>query len=262
MMKVPQAILLCSIICMLAVGSAQALLVANGDFSSTIQVAPARTIDGTNFAQHAILSSDYVSDGWISTQGYGTSWQQVGSGGPDGSEYASLSWSTKWGRGMVNVTKDDGATTGVQTLNFDLLHNKGVMAVIVNGINDPEDDGWDGGIQGTAGGAPWGAEQSAHYKLAPYNWDSVNPADGTELLRKTTRQGDMSLSADWQSYSFDVDLGAGYDWILISFGVARDGIDGDGDQYLDTGLDNVELVPEPATLLLLGLGGLLLRKRR
>lgn len=70
--------------------------------------------------------------------------------------------------------------------------------------------------------------------------------------------GDMAVPAiiaggGWNNYEFTVTLDA------AATGVKLVPVWGDGGSY---GFDNLSVVPEPATMALLGLGGLLLRRRK
>ena len=67
-------------------------------------------------------------------------------------------------------------------------------------------------------------------------------------------QEGLSTASDWSSFSFDATVDAAYDEVAVVFVISGDG----GVR----GVDNVSVVPEPATMSLLGLGALALIRRR
>lgn len=71
---------------------------------------------------------------------------------------------------------------------------------------------------------------------------------------------DQVLALDWAWYEYSNAFVAPAAADGKALGIAFQNVTGNGDSYLH--VDNVRLVPEPATMMLLGLGGLFLRRRK
>ncbi len=142
---------------------------------------------------------------------------------------------------------DEKSTTGIQSLTFDLR----VDTVANTGNYELRMD-----VYGILDASNWG---TGKFEMNRGSDDLaiLDLPTNASLIAGKDYTGDLVVGDGWQGFSLDVPLGAGgYDVIVV-----RAGIRG----VIDTGMggfDNVTLIPEPASIGLLGLFGVLFLIRR
>jgi hypothetical protein len=235
---------------------------ATMNFSDDFSTATVRTATGGTVANtKEVVYADYTAapDAWHTCNSFGWQWKLKDAGGnPD-------QWITKNNNNQSVVSSiwrvlaDNQETTGLMKLEFDYKFTDvdawdEYFGVTVWGITSDGTPEWNGYILANGGGSVTDA--------LSYNANDGEVTDGTQLFVKQSDNGDFTPdTGDWRSASFTVNLGTGYDYVLLGFAQGGPDTNVEG---LYAGVDNVSFapVPEPATMLLLGLGGLLLRKRR
>lgn len=148
------------------------------------------------------------------------------------------------GRGQFNnqnywhgqIWTDNNATTGSQDVNFDVVldqYSSGVSGAQVL----IEIYGSDTATTVT----PFDLQEGS----AP-GMDTAFTQIGSRLV--------YDVSGGTGSYSASLNFGSGYDYLAMRIGIYATGQDGGWGE--DIGIDNVSIVPEPATVGMLGLGAL------
>ncbi|UCE36197.1 MAG: hypothetical protein JSW00_11695, partial [Thermoplasmata archaeon] len=168
---------------------------------------------------------DQPGGGWMFTP-EGVGFMLAPSGGPDGSAFITRDGTINYARGFCYVVKDDKATKGVQTFEFDLLYDKvssttadGDFAIKIIGINSKGSDGaWLGFVDGNGGQGNFGVDYATRYTENDGGAGSDLGSDGTLLLFVTNRNDDFTQSSNWQHVSLEFDCGTGYEWICVNFG--------------------------------------------
>lgn len=156
----------------------------------------------------------------------------------------------------IQLVQDGKASTGMRDLTFDYY------------VADDPDAGGTPSLRIQVMGIL--SDPGAFWELNNWNTgglEMLNPADSATL----TFLFDDSWSGDTGGQWADVlvpdavDLGSGYDFVAVRIAVTGGDFEDDGSGNIDVmRIDNVDLVPEPASLGLLTLGvvGGLLRRRR
>ena len=76
-----------------------------------------------NYEDAIAFGLDQPGGGWMFTPEGGAGYALILSGGPDGSSYIGRTETINWARGFCFVVKDNKETTGLITIEFDLLYN-------------------------------------------------------------------------------------------------------------------------------------------
>lgn len=233
----------------------QAALMLNEDFTTTTITADA---SGTNSFDFADFDS---GDGWYTSGDIGTqrSWGTFPDKGPAGigDTSASLAYDNPFSGGLAYIAADAKASTGVYDFSFDYkATSPGNVGVNVWGVLDSDNNGWDGGFQTSGGSGGFGPNQ------AGFGNRTGGGLEGIKLLDRRTVGvvGGEQLIADgdWQTYATTIDLGTGFDYLILGFG-GNDAVGDNPGLAPDlVGIDNVRFsaaIPEPAAfgLVLVGL---------
>jgi len=236
-----------------AAGSANAATLAsnitNGDFTAT-------TSDDAS--TDAVLLSSLTTDQWNFHKG-GTALIWSIAGGVASYDATTNDPRTK----LISQVIDGTGTTGIINLNFDIEigsiagNNDTDMGVYLFGWDDTDiapsvDHGLSDGFGLNSIGAINGA--TSLLGASPY----VIFENGT-ISTDALAQG-VNTAAGFDSVSLSADFGTGYDNVAVLFSVSFDR----ADTASNLEIDNVafDIVPEPSSLALLGLGGLALILRR
>ena len=220
-------------------GGAYAGLITDAGFDNAFQVTGNLSASSNNDNPYGL---------WWTASGLYT---QIATGGnPDAWAQKTNTTQAARAKALVHAIEDLKTTTGTATLNFDVhvdsVTNSGQYEVraTVYGIPDASDWGtgdflMSGGLNSTLTNLPI-------------------PSNATSLATVNVKD-DVTLEGGWESFSLGVPLGAGgYDVLVVYMGIR-------GTMTVDNaGFDNVQLAPEPATLVLVAMGGLgvLARRRR
>jgi hypothetical protein len=149
----------------------------------------------------------------------------------------------KW---IGQVWQEDKATTGTNAVSFDIVQQYAYTG--------------DGSLACSLCINIWGNDSATgSIYLAP----STGGTASAEWTPIATLTFDVFGVAAGTTLSQDVDFGTGYNYLAIAIGGQADIA---GWKHMSVGIDNVvagaDIVPEPASLLLLGLGALSLRARK
>lgn len=212
------------VFCVVFTTPATAELITNGSFEGLT------TQDLWHGSLYWTYSSDGNGDNFSEWYGSSIYWAITG-GGSDGANAAMLSpcFGTMT---LLQVIQNDNELTGEHTLTFDLKGR------------------WSGGV------SVFGLAEMETILLS-YGRPS-SAGDGLIMMGGApTYYGLDGAYASWTPKPVTVDFGdSGYKYILVTFSSR---VQDSNDSPM---LDNVSLTPEPATLSLLGLGGLLFLRRR
>ena len=166
------------------------------------------------FASFRESNSAYVNSGWFATNAaYYDS--QTGNGG------AAILTSGKSRSTIGQVLEDDYVRRGKQTFSLDVKNKEGITKV--HGLNKITVKVW--GIDGEFGNKPY-------FNEGPIQVGAL-PMKSNQLLEQTVGGSNF----DWQTFSWDVDLGDGYQFLLVQISGSAIGNDND---YV--AIDNVRLV--------------------
>ena len=225
-----------SIACAALVGltltaTANAGLITNGDFSTAPQTITGSEIAFPNWVTAGVWG---MADGMWTYDGTNEELDYSGSNG---------------GGAILHWFEDNKASKGPATLSFDLNSGGDPLGVFVVGWNDGD-------------GAPSGDPDNFNF---PHS-DEFSEGGSVDLLDEGANEIDhsksngiyvsVSTTGGYDTVELDLDFGtSGYDNVALWMYGARGG---------SMSIDNVDitLVPEPATLALLGLGGALMLGRR
>lgn len=233
----------------LACSAPAALSITNGDFegSGFVEV-------GTTGVTFGAYNTDL--DGW-----YDSEWSVLADGGPSGTgdAYGQYPGSGTKIRGMMNIITDNNTTTGSVTMSVDLLAVSGssFFNIKVWGINDSDlvtpGMQWDGYFDLNG---PSGNPDALDLRdIGQSSTEAVSYA-GDDIVQLLSIDVNI-LGTTWQQGNeFTFDLGStGYDLVAIGFSYGTTGS--------ALGVDNLQVIPEPGSLVLIGLGfGALLTRRR
>jgi hypothetical protein len=152
-------------------------------------------------------------------------------------------------RVLAQVLHDESATSGVVTLSFDyatMVQETDTNAKTLEYTIYAYDEGGSGMFD-------FEAIDVKGPDALPTPADATVIGDSEEII-------DLGTTAlSWTTETQDFDLGStGYNYLVVYFEVM--GFDNEYTSQLQ--LDNVSLTPEPATMSLLGLGGLVALRRR
>jgi len=236
--------------------------VVDGDFSGS----------GFHYAadNDFVRDTDYAAngDGWYCN--HVESWETLPDGGPDGTGDAyGGKKNTTAHRGVINIITDNQTTTGTVTFAADLLfpgyspdQDLGNVIIKVWGLTDNDDVTagiqWDSyfDLTGTTGQED-GLDQRKEIAFSFLNQDSEYIQ---QLTRLDYQEGtlDATPTNTWQNYEFSVDLGSGYDVIVVGISYW------DSEESPLSGVDNLSIVPEPTFVFLMMIGGMgvLIGRRR
>ena len=231
----------------LLTGGASAAVIVGADFNDPA-TAPAGTL-GFN----AVITTAQADLGWFSNPNQARMFNFARDfsdidfvwasepAQPDTSEASTL-----------NLVNDAKATTGLKTLRLD---------VMVQSADNPS-------------AAPLANSADVMVSLWGYNGDAAtvdgklaavtnaaNPSGGSADITWLDSQALSAVTAldTWETQTFNIDMGAGYDYILLALSSPGSS----STLYAwGVGIDNVDIIPEPATLGVLALGGLALIRRR
>jgi hypothetical protein len=188
----------------------------------------------------------------------------------DGLDY--VSWTNTDPADVVTTIGTTGATLGSQALEIDMINggwgsfvtgfailgtdaqaalaSSGTVrldALPVAGWEPPENGGWPGG---------WGGIELV-IQGGGMAWGTMPAVTGLNIWDPSAQ------TLEWQLTQAQMDLvAAATDWLNFELLISTGDNDGSHPQMGTAYIDNVRIVPEPATLVMLGLGALLSLKRR
>ena len=228
--------LITAVVAMLLAGSASAEVIVDSTFTSVL---------GGTMGHGGVIETAQADVGWIANPNvsrmfnranYDTSTNSLWANWAAGSQGADTSDAS-----ALNLTKDDKATTGVQNLNLDVW-----SGASVNNSSQVKVSLW--GYNGDA--------VTVDGKLAAAT-TTHDPSGGTAdaTLLDSMVLAETEAVGVSETQTMQIDLGSGYDYLLVALSAK-------GGDAAEVRLERVDITPEPATLSLLGLGGLVAMRRR
>jgi hypothetical protein len=166
----------------------------------------------------------------------------------DNVQWSTYGFSDGTERNIAQVWRDDYALTGTAQVAFDL-----VSLDMVNSDKETQP------TQAWIRIQMWGTTAT--------NTDPVAVGDQNALAESYTDLGTVDVeitSGAIQTYTADFDLGSGYEALAVRIKAQND-VPYNEVKYnasMEATIDNVTVTPEPATMTLLGLGGLAVLRRR
>lgn len=195
---------------------------ASRKLTKTINVEPKNhrnaLIDGDFSAPQksnsTVSNSTAMDEGWFNSPGVRYD-SKIGNGG------AAILTNGRSRSVIGQVVEDNGIRKSIQTLKFDLKNIEGNLKA--KGLNNITVKLW--GVDGEFNHRPYDNQDPTQVGALPMN--------STKLLEQSVGGADF----DWKTFNWDIDLGEGYQFLLVQIVAEQVGSEGD---YV--AIDNVKLV--------------------
>jgi len=191
----------------------------------TISVAPTswkNPFQDSSFADAGAVLEGWQSDSSYSDRGWFTT-EEAQFATTDGKNHLRLSKGDRWTAGVGQIVRDNGICEGVQTLSLDVKNIEGDSRPWL--LNQVDVRLW--GVNGQFDNQLWEATGPTVVGLLPME---------SSVLLDTTLGGE---SFDWTNFSWEVDLGQGFDHLLFQVNTQATADRGD---YV--AIDNLRLLGE------------------